>query len=253
MAGHSHSANIKFRKDRVDGRRARAFSKLARMITVAAKLGGGDPDANPRLRLAIEKARVQNVPKDNIERAIKKGTGEGDTSHYEELVYEGYGPGGVGVLVDVLTDNRHRTSPEMRNIFERAGGNLAASGAVARLFQRRAVLVVDGTSGLSEDKLMEVVLQIGADDLVRHGDTFAIHAAPGEFVGVKRALEQQGVPLVDGSVTPVPDDVIEVADLDEGLKLVKLVDALEEHDDVQSVAANFRLTDEVAEQIAGDD
>ena len=252
MAGHSHSANIKFRKDRVDAKRAKAFSKMARMITVAAKLGGGDPDANPRLRLALEKARVVNMPKDNISRAIKKGTGEGEAGDFEELVYEGYGPGGVGIIVDALTDNRNRTSPEVRKLFERSGGSLASTGAVSRTFQRKAVFAVEPAEGATEDQLMEVVLEAGADDLIFEAGRCEVHAEPGDFVAVKEALEAAGLALTEAAVAPVPTDTVEIGDVDAGRKVANLIDALEEHDDVQNVSANYTLTDEVAEKLVSD-
>jgi len=249
MAGHSHSANIRFRKDRVDAKRAKAFSKMARMITVAAKIGGGDPDANPRLRLAIEKARVVNMTKDGIERAIKKGTGEGDSGNFEEAIYEGYGPAGVAIIVEALTDNRNRTSPELRKIFERAGGNLAAAGAVAYMFQRKAVFVVDPDCELSEERLMEIGLEAGAEDLVEVGGAFEIHGAPGDFVAIREALEKAEVPLADASVTQVPDNTVEVPSVEDARKVIRLIDTLEDHDDSQTVSANYRLTEEVAEQL----
>lgn len=252
MAGHSHSANIKFRKDRVDAKRAKAFSKMAKMITVAAKLGGGDPDANPRLRLAIEKARVVNMPKDNITRAIKKGTGEGESGDYEELVYEGYGPGGVGIIVDALTDNRNRTSPEVRKLFERSGGNLATAGAVSRVFLRKAVFSLERGEEQTDDQLMEVVLEAGADDLILEDGRCEVHAEPGEFVAVKDALEAAGIKLSEATVAPVPLDMVEIADPDAGRKIAKLIDSLEDHDDVQNVSSNYTLTEEVAEKLTSE-
>ncbi|MEM7205521.1 MAG: YebC/PmpR family DNA-binding transcriptional regulator [Planctomycetota bacterium] len=250
MAGHSHSANIKFRKDRVDSKRARAFSKLARMITVAAKLGGGDPHANPRLRLAVEKARVLNMPKDNIERAIKKGAGGGDAANFEEIVYEGYAPCGVAVMLDILTDNRNRTAPEVRKLFERGGGNLAAGGSVAYMFERKALFTVDPATEWSEDRLMELALEAGAEDLIREGETFVVHGKPGDFVDIKEALEGAEVPLADASVGPVPGQTVEIDDIEDARKVIKLLDALEEHDDVQSVSANYVLTEEVTAALA---
>jgi YebC/PmpR family DNA-binding regulatory protein len=248
MAGHSHSANIRFRKDRVDAKRAKIFSKMARNITVAAKTGGGDPDANPRLRLAIDKARIGNMPKENIERAIKRGAGGGDQGAYEEICYEGYGPAGIAVMLEILTDNRHRTAPEIRKIFERAGGNLAASGSVAYLFQRKAVLVVQPDAKLSEERLLEIALEAGAEDLVRIGDTFAIHGAPGDFMPIKEALERAGVALEAAEVMQVPDTTVQVGQIDEARRLLGLLDELEDHDDVQTVAANYEMPDEIAEQ-----
>jgi len=250
MAGHSHSANIRFRKDRVDAKRAKAFSKMARMITVAAKAGGGDPDANPRLRLAIEKARVVNMTKDGIERAIKKGVGGGEAGDFEEAIYEGYGPAGVAVIIDALTDNRNRTSPELRKIFERSGGNMAAAGAVSYMFHRKAIFVVDPASQPTEDALMEVVLEAGAEDLVDVGGTFEIHGSPTDFVSIKGALEEADVALAEASVSQVSDNTIEVADIDDGRKILKLIDVLEDHDDVQTVSSNFRLSDDVAAALA---
>ena len=253
MAGHSHSANIKFRKDRVDAKRAKAFSKLGRMITVAAKMGGGDPESNPRLRLAIEKARVVNMPKDNIERAIKKGTGEGGSDQFEEIVYEGYAPGGVAVMLEILTDNRNRTAPEIRKLFERGGGNLAATGAVAYLFQRKAVFVVDPDAGLGEDRVMEAALEAGAEDVVHDGGTLVIHGDPSDFVAIREALERAEIPLAGAEVTQVPDNVVELTDVDEARKVVRLLDQLDDHDDVQNVAANYDLPDAVAEQLGKDE
>ncbi len=252
MAGHSHSANIKFRKDRVDGRRARAFSKLARTIAVAARLGGGDAENNPRLRLAIEKARVLNMSKDTLERAIKKGIGEGEGVGYEELLYEGYAPFGVAVMLDILTDNRHRTAPEVRKLFERHGGHLGSTGSVAYMFERRAVFVVDPQAKVSEDELLERALEAGADDLRREGGTFVVRGAPGDFVAIKEALQAAGIPLADAGVIHVAATTVELADVQAGRRVLALLDALEEHDDVQGVAANHVLTDQVAAQLAAE-
>lgn len=249
MAGHSHSANIKFRKARVDAQRSKLFSKLARMITVAAKLGGADPDANPRLRLAIEKARVVSMPKDNIERAIKKGTGDLEGSSYEEILYEGYGPGGVAVMLEVLTDNRHRTAPEVRKIFERVGGNLGASGAVAWMFERKALFVVSA-DGVDEDRLLEAVLDAGAEDMTRSGDLFEVKGEPGSFLPIKAGLEAAGCKIEDASVGYTPTTKSEVADVEVARKILKLMEALDEHDDVQNTFANYELTDDVAAQLA---
>jgi YebC/PmpR family DNA-binding regulatory protein len=248
MAGHSHSANIRFRKDRVDAKRAKVFAKMARNITVAAKQGGGDPDANPRLRLAMDKARIANMPKDNIERAIKRGTGGGDQGDYEEICYEGYGPAGIAVMLEILTDNRHRTAPEIRKIFERAGGNLGASGSVAYLFQRKAVFVVKPEAGVSEERLLEITLETGGEDLVRMGDTFAIHGAPGDFLPIKEALEEAGVALEAAEVMQIPETTVAVVDAGDARRLLELLDELEDHDDVQGVAANYEMSDEIAEE-----
>jgi YebC/PmpR family DNA-binding regulatory protein len=246
MAGHSHSSNIRFRKDRVDARRAKVFAKLARMITVAAKMGGGSPDANPRLRLAIDKARLVSMPKDNIERAIKKGTGASDTGDFEEVLYEGYGPGGVAVLLEILTDNRNRTAPEIRKVFERFGGSLGASGSVAWMFERKGVFVVDPGAGLDEDRLTELALEAGAEDLVPIGGGFALHCAAADFGGVQAALEQAEVPLRGGEIGYVPTQRVEVGEVQLARKVVGLLEALDDHDDVQGVHSNEDFPDAVA-------
>ena len=212
MAGHSHSANIRFRKDRVDAARAKIFSKMARMITVAAKLGGGDPDANSRLRLALDKARLANMPKDNIARAIKKGTGEGGTGTYEEILYEGYGPEGVAVMLEILTDNRNRTAPEIRKIFEKSGGKLGATGSVAYLFERKGRFIVDPEFELSEDTLLEATLEAGAQDLVNDGGCFEILCTPADFSEVQAALEAAKIPLVSGEVAYVAGNHVAIED-----------------------------------------
>ena len=249
MAGHSHSANIKFRKDRVDAARAKAFSKLARMVTVAAKLGGGDPDANPRLRLAIDKARLVNMTKDSITRAIKKGTGEGSEGNFEELLYEGYGSGGVAILLEVLTDNRNRTAPEVRKIFEKAGGNLAANGSVVWMFERKGVFEIEPGEDLGEDRLMEIALEAGAEDLVQVGDRFEIRCEPEHFSDVKAGLERFSVPLAGGEVAYVAKNHNEISEVETARKVLRLLDALDEQDDVQGVYANYQFTHEVIEAL----
>ena len=252
MAGHSHSANVKYRKDRVNAAKAKVFSKIARMIMVAAKLGGPETDANPRLRLAIEKARMVSMPKDNIERAIKKGSGDTDGANYEEILYEGYAPGGVAVMLEALTDNRNRTAPELRKIFEKGGGNLGTNGSVAWMFERKAVFKVAEDAGLSEDQLMEFALEAGAEDLVQVGGQFEFRGDPGDFVAVRDTLEKAEVPIAGGEVCYLPKTVAEVTDVAEARKVLKLLDALDEHDDVQSVFANFEFSSAVAESLAED-
>jgi YebC/PmpR family DNA-binding regulatory protein len=245
MAGHSHSANIKFRKDRVDGKRAKVFAKLSRMITVAAKQGGGSVDGNPKLRLALDKARVVSMSKEAIERAIKRGTGEGDLGNYEEIVYEGYGPGGVAVILEILTDNRNRTVPEIRRLFDDHGGNLAATGAVSWMFERRGSFQVDAAAGLTEDRLMDLVLQAGAEDLVRDGDTFLVYCKPTSFGECKAALESLKVPLRAAELAYVPNQRVGVTDPAVGLRVARLLDALDDHDDVQAVHSNEDFDDAV--------
>ena len=247
MAGHSHSSNIKFRKDRVDSKRAKAFAKLSRMITVAARQGGGSVDGNPRLRLAVEKARVLSMSNDAIDRAIKKGTGEGDLGDYEEIVYEGYAPGGVALMLDILTDNRHRTASDVRAILDKYGGNLGATGAVGWMFERRGRFTVDpapkdGTASPGEDRLLEIVLEVGADDLQRDGDTFFVLCQPGVFEQTKTALDRFGVPLLHAELAHVPNQRTLVGDPAVAARIVKLIDALEDHDDVQSVFSNEDFT-----------
>ncbi|MBK8096682.1 MAG: YebC/PmpR family DNA-binding transcriptional regulator [Planctomycetes bacterium] len=246
MAGHSHSSNIKFRKDRVDAKRAKIFAKLSRMITVAVKQGGAFLDGNPKLRLAVDKARVVSMSKDAIERAIKKGAGGGETEQYEEILYEGYGPGGVAVMLEILTDNRNRTAPEIRKVFENCGGNLAATGAVGWMFERRGMFQVDPAAGLGEDRLTDIVLEASADDLVRDGDIFVIYCKAAEFMAVKATLEQAKVPLRTAELVQVPTQRTAVADVAVAQRVVKLLDALDDHDDVQAVHSNEDFPDAVA-------
>jgi YebC/PmpR family DNA-binding regulatory protein len=245
MAGHSHSANVKYRKDRVNAAKAKVFSKIARMLTVAAKLGGGDPDANPRLRLAVDKARMVSMPKDSIERAINKGTGGGQVGDYEEFLYEGYGPSGVAVLLEIMTDNRNRTAPEIRRIFEKNGGKLGGSGEVAWMFERKALFAVEPSAELGEDQLVEIVLEAGAEDLVEAGEAFEIRCAPGDFVSVREKLEHAGVPLAGAEVGYLPKTTAAIDDVADAQKVVRCIDALEEQDDVQNLYANFDFSDEV--------
>ena len=250
MAGHSHSANVKHRKDRVNAAKAKVFSKIAKMIIVAAKLGGGDPDANPRLRLAVEKARAASMPKDNIARAIKRATGEQGGANYEETMYEGFAAGGVAVMVEILTDNRNRTAPEVRKIFERAGGNIGAGGSVSWMFERKGVFAVDPDAGQDEDKLMEAVLEAGAEDLVPMNGLYEIHCEPGDLVPVKLALEEHGVKLSGAEVGYVPKNRVDITDLEVARNVLRLLEDLEDHDDVQGVHANYNFVAEVAEALA---
>jgi YebC/PmpR family DNA-binding regulatory protein len=250
MAGHSHSANVKHRKDRVNQAKAKVFSKIAKMIIVAAKLGGGDPDGNPRLRLAVEKARAVSMPKDNIQRAIKRATGEQASANYEEGMYEGFAAGGVAVMVEFLTDNRNRTAPEVRKIFERAGGNIGAGGSVSWMFDRKGVFAVDPDAGHDEDKLTEAVLEAGAEDLVSNNGLHEIHCEAADLVAVKLALEEQGVKLQSAEVGYVAKNTVDVSDLQVARKVVRLLEDLEDHDDVQGVAANYHFVAEVADALA---
>jgi YebC/PmpR family DNA-binding regulatory protein len=222
MAGHSHSANIQFRKDRVDKKRAVAFAKLSRSITVAARQGGGSLDGNAKLRLAVEKARVLSMSKDNIDRAIKKGTGEGVLGDYEEIVYEGYGPGGVAVMLDILTDNRHRTAADVRGLFDKFGGNLAATGAVGWMFERRGRFVVAaGEAAPNDERLLEIALEVGADDVVADGEVRVVLCNVPGFAAVQQGLVRFGVPLRAAELALVPTQRVAVADLGVAQRVAK--------------------------------
>jgi len=233
MAGHSKWANIQHRKERQDARRGKIFTKLIREITVAARLGGGDPNFNPRLRLAIEKAKAENMPGENIERAIKRGTGELEGVHYEEVRYEGYGPGGAAVMVDCLTDNRTRTVADVRHAFSKHGGNLGTDGSVAFLFKHCGQIVL--APGTAEDKVMEVAIEAGAEDVLTNEDgSIEVITAPQDFAAVKAALEKAGLKPAFAEVTFKPTTETELKGED-AVKMQKLLDALENLDDVQEV------------------
>jgi YebC/PmpR family DNA-binding regulatory protein len=249
MAGHSHGANIKFRKDRVDAKKARNFARLARMITVAAR-GGGDPDANAKLRLAIEKARVLSMPKEVIERAIKKGSGGGETGAYEEVLYEGYAPSGVAVLLEILTDNRHRTAAEIRLAFDRFGGNLGAGGSVAWMFDRAAVIRVASGGGFGADRLLEFAAERGAEEFFEFEGGFEIRCAPSDFDALRSGLLAEGLTLTGAEIAWLPKTVVRVEGLDEARRVLSCLDALDENDDVQAVASNYEFPDEVLAALA---
>lgn len=252
MAGHSQWANRKHRKERQDAKKGKIFSKIAREITVAVRQGGsGDPEANPRLRLALERARAFDVPRDNIERAIQRGLGGGDGDNYEQLIYEGYGPGGVALMLEILTDNRNRTAGEIRHIFSRCGGNLGEAGCVAWMFERKGLLVVDReASPLGEDDLLLAAIEAGAEDFKAEPDGFEIVTAPDAFERVKRALEAAGVQrFAVAELTYLPKVQVKVEGR-EAEQLMKLLEQLEDHDDVQNVYGNYDLA---AETIAAFD
>ncbi|MDH5526666.1 MAG: YebC/PmpR family DNA-binding transcriptional regulator [Nitrospirota bacterium] len=249
MAGHSKWANTKHRKAAVDAKRGKIFTKLAKELTVAAKTGGGDPDANPRLRLAMLKARSANMPLDNVTRAIQKGTGDLEGVTYEEIVYEGYGPGGVAILIDVATDNRNRTVGEIRYILSKNGGKMGENGCVGWMFHRKGVITVDA-EGRSEDDLMELALEAGAEDLQNDGDSFSITTTPEDFEAVLEALKAADIEPSDAEVRMVPENHVGIEGKD-AEKMIKIMDLLEDQDDVQSVAANFDIPDDVLEQLMG--
>ena len=248
MSGHSRWSQIKRKKGKADVQRGKLFSKILREITVAAKNGGGDPKGNMRLKAAIESAKEVNMPQDNIKRAIQKGTGELPGESYEEITYEGYAPGGVAVLIQVLTDNRNRTAPEIRHTFEKAGGNMGSSGAVAWMFERKGVILVDADK-IGEDDLMAKALDAGATDMRRTEKVFEITTAPAEMDAVRDALAKAGVPILEAQVTYVPQSTVRV-ETPTAASVMRLIEALEELDDVQHVYANYDIPDEVLEAIS---
>jgi len=243
MSGHSHSANIAHRKGLVDAKRGQLFSKLCRAIYVAARIGGGDPNANIRLRYAIDKARSVSCPKDNIERSIKKATGELGGENFEEVIYEGYGPGGVAVLCEALTDNRNRTAGELRRVFEAAGGNLGGSGCVSYMFNYKGLFIVD-PKHVTEDQLMEVALEAGADDVELVEGYFEVTCDPKLFEVVRKALEDHKIPTESAETSYIPTTYVDL-DAESGKKMIKLKDSLDENDDVQNVYANDNLPEEI--------
>jgi YebC/PmpR family DNA-binding regulatory protein len=243
MSGHSHWATIKHKKAAVDAKRGKLWSKLSRAIIIAARHGGGDPETNLKLRYAIDKAREVSMPKDNIERAIKRGTGEAEGITFEELTYEGYGPGSVAFLVDVLTDNRNRTNGEIRKIFEKLGGKMGSAGTVGFLFDRKGTFSVDA-SAIDEDKLMEIVLEAGAEDLKRSGTTFDITCDPASFNQVKEALDKNKLTPLIAEIMQLPKAPKEV-DTETGRKVLRLIEAIDEHDDVQHVYTDMLISEEL--------
>jgi YebC/PmpR family DNA-binding regulatory protein len=252
MAGHSKFANIKHRKGAQDKKRAKVFSKIARKIIVAARAGGPEIDGNPALRLEVEKAKAVNMPKDVIQRNIDKGAGVGaDAADYHELTYEGYASGGVAVMVDVLTDNRNRTAPEVRKIFEKNGGNMGEPGCVGFMFQTKSVFLVD-PKGKTEDEVMEIVMEAEADDMESADEQYMITADYTKFVEVKEAIETAGMEIELGEIQRIAETEVEVSDEEQARKIAKLVEFLDDNDDVQSVYTNHTLTDEIAAKLEED-
>jgi YebC/PmpR family DNA-binding regulatory protein len=247
MAGHSHWAGIKHKKALVDNKRGKLWSKLSKAIIIAAKMGGSDTDTNIRLRTAIADAKAVSMPKDNIARAVKKGTGELDGGNVEEIIYEGYGPGGVAIMLDVFTDNRNRTAPELRKLFETHDGKLGPTNCVAYLFERKGMFLVS-TESVEEDALMEVSLEAGADDLKREGDTFEVLCEPESFSAVGEALDKADITLLGKQVARIPSNTVDL-DVDTARKVLKLVELLDDHDDVQNVSANFNLPAEALAEL----
>lgn len=248
MAGHSKWKNIKHKKAASDAVRGRVFSKIAKEVVVAARSGGGDPSSNIALRAVIQKARAANMPADNIERAIKRGTGELDGLVLEEIMYEGYATGGVSMIVQSLSDNRNRTASEVRHAFTKFGGSLAGAGSVMRSFKRRGQFVVSAVA-VSEDTLLEIALEAGAEDVRREGDVFEVVCEPAQFGAVSDALAAAGIKPESAEMTMIPDSYIPVTDKSQASHLLKFIEALEDLDDVQNVYANLDIPDELLEKI----
>lgn len=247
MSGHSKWATIKHKKGAADVKRGKLFAKLIRQVEVAAREGGGDPEANPTLRTMFQKARDNSVPLDTIERAIKRGTGELEGVTYESITYEGYAPNGVAMLVEVLTDNRNRAGSEIRSLFTRGGGSLAEPGAVAWQFERKGIVVVAGSA--DEDEVMMVGLDAGLEDLTREGDTWQLSAAPTDVTGLRAALEEAGITVESSDVTMLPTSTVPLDSAEKAKAVLRLMDALDDHDDVQDVYANFDIPDEILESV----
>jgi YebC/PmpR family DNA-binding regulatory protein len=247
MSGHSHWATIKHKKGAIDAKRGKLWSKLSRAIIIAARHGGGDPTMNLKLRYAIDKARAVSMPKDNIERAIKRGTGELEGMTYEEVTYEGFGPGGTAIMVDVLTDNRNRTASEVRKIFERGGGHMGSAGCVGYLFERKGVFSIDA-AGLDEDTLLSIALDAGADDVKRAGSTFEVTCDPAAFAKVQEALQQNKITPGHAEITQLGKTTVD-ADAEAAPKVLRLIEALDDHDDVQNVYSNLNITEAMVAQM----
>ena len=248
MSGHSKWSTIKRKKGAADAKRGKAFTKIIKEIMVAARMGGGDMNSNPRLRSAVLAAKAENMPKDNIDRAIKKGTGELEGVTYEEITYEGYGPGGVAMLVQVLTDNKNRTVADVRHIFSKHNGNLGETGCVSWMFENKGLILVD-RAGVEEDKLLEVALDAGALDVKDNGKEFEVTVSPAEFEGVKKKIEETGFKPNYAEVTMVPQSTNKLAGK-EAEQMLKLMEGLEDSDDVQKVYANFDIADEEMERLS---
>jgi YebC/PmpR family DNA-binding regulatory protein len=249
MAGHSKWSKVKRFKGALDAKRGRLFSKLAKELMVAARVGGGDPDLNPRLRSAVLAARAQNMPNDTIERAIKKGTGEISGGVVEELIYEGYGPGGVALIVEAATDNKNRTAADIRSIFSKNHGHLAASGAVSYMFKRRGQLTVPRNS-VQEDQLLEIALEAGADDLTTDGDAYLVTTPHDRLYHVGEAIRKQGFNIETQKLIFIPDNTVAVTDEATAAQVLRLYDALDDNDDVQNVYGNFDISDELLTKVS---
>jgi YebC/PmpR family DNA-binding regulatory protein len=248
VSGHSKWSTIKRKKGAIDAKRGKIFTRLIKEITVAARSGGGDPDGNPRLRSAIAGAKTENMPKDNIERAIKKGTGELEGAVYDEITYEGYGPSGVAVLVDCMTDNRNRTVAEVRHCFSKNGGNLGESGCVSFLFDRKGVIVVDKDT-ISEEKLMDIALDAGAEDVLEEENEFQVLTNPDDFNTVREHLEKNGITLLEASIAMIPQTTVDIDDEKTARRILNLMEMLEDNEDVQNVYSNFDIAADILENL----
>ncbi len=248
MSGHSKWSTIKHKKGAADAKRGKVFTKLIKEVMVAARMGGGNADGNPRLRAAVLAARAENMPKENIERAIKKGTGELEGVNYEEFNYEGYGPGGVAILVDIMTDNRNRAASDIRHIFSKSGGNLGEAGCVAWMFSKKGSIVFD-KSKVNEEELLELALEAGAEDVKDQEDQFEVITSPEEFASVKAAFDDKGWQYELAEVTMSPQTTVRIEDTKTAAQLLRLMDALDDSDDVQNAYANFDIPDELMESL----
>jgi YebC/PmpR family DNA-binding regulatory protein len=248
MSGHSKWHSIRHKKGAVDAKRGKIFSRLIKELMVAARMGGGDPSANPRLRQAIASAKAENMPKDNIERAIKRGTGELDGVNYEECIYEGYAPGGVAVLVEIMTDNKNRAAADVRYIFSKGGGSLGEAGCVAWMFDKKGLIVFDQEL-VNEDEILEVALEAGADDVVASEDQFEVHTELVAFESVKQAFDDLELGYAMAEITMLPKNTVEIDDESLAVQVLKLMEAIEDSDDVQKVYANFDIPDKILQRI----
>ena len=247
MSGHSKWATTKHKKAAIDSKRGKIFTKVIKEITVAARIGGGDPEGNARLRTVIQKAKESNMPADNIKKAIQKGTGELPGVSYEEAVFEGYGPGGVAIIASIMTDNRNRTVPEIRHIFGKHGGNMGEAGCVSWMFDKKGYIVVEGGK-VDEEKLMNIIVEAGAEDMRRDGDNFEVITNPGDLEAVKKMIEDGGIKVALSEVTMLPQNYVELDD--KGVvQVLRLIEALEDNDDVQNVYSNIIVRDEVLEKM----
>lgn len=251
MAGHSKWANIKHKKARSDEKRGKEFTKIAKEITIAVKTGGGgDPEANSKLKLAIQKAKAINMPNDNINRAISRGTGESDTDAIEEIIYEGYAPAGVAVLLEIATDNRNRTASEIRHLFSKNNGNMGESGCVAWMFKRVGLITVNKENITDEDEFMLQAIEAGAEDVKDEGDFYEITTSPDDFMDVKEELEANNIQIDVADIVRLAENTVEITDEETAAKVLKLIELFEDHDDVQNVYTNISIPDEIMEKLA---